>query len=279
MVKVAVALLFIGAALVVSVTLCAGRQEVVRVRDGARVGFGRMAEEVRSARVIFVGESHTSVNDHRLELQVIRALHDRGVPLAIGMEMFSADSQPQLDAWVAGRLGLDRFVRVYSQDWQMPWRYYRAILLYARDRKIPVVGLNVPEYIPAKVAHEGFASLAPAERAKIPPGITCTVDVPYREFIRRAFREHAPGEQTFTRFCEAQMLWNKVMAWRLVDYLKRHPQQTVVVIAGTGHTLKRAIPWELAQVLPVRAEVIMPRSSGLTPSSVTTDDADYLVVK
>jgi uncharacterized iron-regulated protein len=260
-------------------SLCAGRQEVVRVRDGARIDFHRMVDEVRPARAIFVGETHSDMTDHRLELRVIKALYKRGVPLAIGLEMFTADSQPHLDAWVTGRLGLDRFYRIYYHDWQMPWRYYRTILLYARDRKIPLVGLNVPEEIPAKVAREGFASLAPAERVKIPSGITCSVDAPYREFIRRAYREHEPGEQTFTRFCEAQMLWNKVMAWHLADYLKRFPQRTVVVLSGTGHTLKRAIPAELGQFLAVPVAVIMPRSSGLSAGSVTIDDTDYLVVK
>ncbi|HEY6007691.1 MAG TPA: ChaN family lipoprotein [Geobacteraceae bacterium] len=247
------------------------------MRDGNRIDFRRMMVEAGRSRAIFVGETHTSMADHRLELQVVKALHRQGIPLAIGLEMFTADSQPQLDAWVAGSLEPEHFIRLYYGEWRMPWSYYRAVLTYARDRKIPLVGLNVPEGIAAKVAREGFAALSPAERAKIPPGVTCSVDAAYREFIRQAYREHRQGEESFASFCEAQMLWNKAMAWHLADYLRRFPQRTVVVLSGTGHTLKRAIPGELAQFFPVPAVAIMPVSSGLTPETVSTADTDYLV--
>jgi uncharacterized iron-regulated protein len=270
-------LLVAAGVLVVFVTISAGRQKVVRVQDGARIDLRRMMDETRRSRVIFVGETHTRMADHRLELRVIKALYRQGRPLAIALEMFTADHQPQLDAWVAGRLGPDRFIRLYYGDWQMPWPYYRAILTYARDRQIPLVGLNVPQEIPAKVAREGFAALTPAERGKIPPGITCTVDAAYREFIRRAYREHDQGEGVFANFCEAQMLWNKAMAWHLADYLQRFPHRTVVVLTGTGHALKRGIPAELAEFAAVPAVVIMPGSSGLTAGDVTVADADYLV--
>ncbi|HEY6838458.1 MAG TPA: ChaN family lipoprotein [Geobacteraceae bacterium] len=271
--------LVMAALLAMAVTNSFGRQEVVRLSDGARIDFRKLVNEVERSRVIFVGETHTSMADHRLQLRLIKALHRRGIPLAIATEMFTAASQDKLDAWVAGTLGLDSFIRFYYAQWRMPWPYYRAILTYARDERIPLVGLNVPEEIPGKVAREGFDSLSPAERAQLPDGITCTIDASYREFIRRAFREHRTSEKQFVSFCEAQMLWNKTMAWHLAAYLKRNPQRTVVVLTGTGHALKKAIPGELADYLSVPTAVIMPKDSAAARSVMTTQDADYLALR
>ncbi len=271
--------LIMAVLLAMVVTNSFGRQEIVRLNDGARIDFRRLVNEVERSRVIFVGEIHTSMADHRLQLRLIKALHRRGVPLAIAAEMFTAGSQDKLDAWVAGNLGLDSFIRYYYEQWRLPWPYYRAILIYARDERIPLVGLNVPEEIPGKVARDGVDSLSAAERAQLPAGITCTIDAPYREFIRRAFREHRKSEKQFRSFCEAQMLWNKTMAWHLAAYLRRNPQRTVIVLTGTGHALKKAVPGELADYLSVPTAVIMPRDSGAVRSVMATQDADYLALR
>ena len=271
--------LLVAAFLAVAVPHSFARQEVVRLKDGARIDFRRLVEEAQRCRVIFVGETHTSMADHRLQLRLVKALHRRGVPLAIALEMFTAGGQEQLDAWVAGNLGLDGFIRFYYSQWRMPWPYYRAILTHARNERIPLVGLNVPDEIPSKVAREGFASLSAAERAQLPPGITCNVGPPYREFIRRAFRAHGKEEKSFLSFCEAQMLWNKTMAWHLADYLQRHPQRTVVVLTGTGHALKMAVPGELAAFIAVPTAVIMPEIRDSAHPRFTTLDADYLVLR
>ena len=59
--------------------------------------------EIARSRVIFVGEQHDQESHHRAQLQVIEALHADGEPLAIGLEMFQAESRQALDDWVGGR--------------------------------------------------------------------------------------------------------------------------------------------------------------------------------
>ncbi len=258
-----------------------GMPRVLRVSDGKTISYGEMIREIKSTSLIFVGEIHNSEADHRLELDIMKSLRDAKVPFAVGFEMFTFESQKSLDQWVNGTLPRENFIRIYYRNWGMPWPLYRDILVYVREEGIPAIGLNVPGEISRKVDSEGFSSLTDRELAMLPPGITCSVDKQYMEFIQRAYREHGRTGGQFVNFCEAQMLWNKTMAWHLVGYLKKHNDKIVVVITGTGHAWKRAIPEQVRELSrETRCTVILPEIPGyIEPKGITTADADYIVLK
>ena len=257
---------------------CSAPRNVVRLSDDARVDFSCMMDEVRGARLVFVGETHENREHHQLQLDVIRALHRAGVPLAIGLEMFTSPGQPALDRWVAGDLDEAAFVRIYDENWNISWPLYRDIFLFARDNRIPLIGLNVPRSLVQKVARNGFDSLTPEEKGKLPPGITCNVDAAYMAFIRRSFSEHVASERSFIHFCEAQMVWTKSMAWGLIDFLNGHPDRSVVVLTGAGHALKQGVPGEVRENAPFTCRVILPDIPELSRSGITARDADYYVL-
>jgi len=258
---------------------CYAERQALRVSDGKIISFNRMMEEIKGSRVVVVGENHDNVGHHQIQQAVIDAFHQAEKPLAIGLEMFRTGFQPMLDRWVAGTLDEAAFIRVYGENWGLPWPLYSEIFLYARNHKIPLVGLNLEQNIAAKVARQGFASLTPKELAKLPPGITCSVDPVYMSFIKRSFSTHLKDEKSFVRFCEAQKLWNMYMASQVINHLKRHPQQTMVVIAGAGHALKGGMPAEIGHASRLSCKVILPEFSELTRKSVTVDDADYLIIE
>ncbi len=257
---------------------CFGTVRALRLSDGQVIGFRQMIGEVHNARLIFVGEIHEQAEHHKAQLEIIKDLYRAGVPLAIGLEMFPAGSQSELDRWVAGKLDQKSFVRLYYREWSMPWPLYRDIFFFARDNRIPLIGLNVPRDISHKVAREGFAALTPQERERLPAGITCSVDPAYRTFIARAYAEHARNGRSFNYFCEAQILWNKSMGRYLQEYLSREPGRTVVVMAGFGHAMKRGIPNEVSRSPGNSCKVILPELSGLDLRGVTSADADYLLL-
>src|SRR5512146_2742664 len=72
-------------------------KKALSVGDGKVVPFGVMIDELQRADIVFVGESHDSERDHQAELDVIRALFEKGVRAGIGLEMFRAESQNTLD--------------------------------------------------------------------------------------------------------------------------------------------------------------------------------------
>jgi uncharacterized iron-regulated protein len=262
---------------------CAGCQDggVVRMKDQATIPFDQMVGEVSKSRIIVVGETHDNQADHDLQLKIIRTLHEGGVTLAVGLEMFRAESQELLDKWWRWGMSTEQFEVIYRENWGMPWPLYRDIFLYSRQKRIPLVGLNVPREIISKVALDGYGSLTEAERKKLPAGITCTLDETYRSFIRSTFTEHAQASGlSFDHFCEAQMVWDTAMAIYALEYLDKNPGSRMVILTGSVHAWKRAIPRQIATMRPdMTVSVILPAPDGKAGQvKLTAEDADYVVV-
>jgi len=259
--------------------LLAGCQDggVVRLKDRATIPFDRMVGEVSKSRVIVIGETHDNQAHHDLQLKIIRTLYEGGAPLAVGLEMFRAESQELLDKWWRWGMPTEQFEALYRENWGMPWLLYRDIFLYARQKRIPLVGLNVPREIIAKVAREGYGSLTGAEKKRLPPGLTCNVDEAYRSFIRRTYTEHAHASgRSFDHFCEAQMVWDTAMAIYALDYLDKNPGSRIVILAGSVHAWKRSIPRQITTMRPdVTVSVILPDPDG--KGGLTVEDADFMV--
>ncbi len=264
----------------VSAGSCSGDERVLRTSDREGIRLEDMIREVKGSRIIFVGETHDSERDHRLQLDIIKGLDRADVALAVGLEMFRTDSQKELDEWTKGEMGLDEFLKVYGRNWNIPWSLYRDIFLYARDRRIPMVGLNVPEVITKKVSREGFSSLTDDELKQLPPGISCDVDREYMDYIRKAYRIHAAADSSFVHFCEAQMVWDKTMAWNLTEFLKKNPKKTVVVLAGIGHSWKRGIPDQFGKLSGLPFRVVLPEvPEHVTRTTILSQDADYVLLR
>ena len=251
---------------------------VLRVKDGKLIGYGRLAEELKGIDLIFVGENHDNAAHHAAQLRIIDELHWREVPLALGLEMFPARAQPELDAWLAGRLSDTIFKSLYWKTWHMPWELYETIFLRARVWKIPLVGINVPRWVVQKVFRNGFTSLTPEERQELPSEVTCRIDPGYREFIRRSFGTHAKNGGEFERFCEAMMLWTKGMAGNLANYLDSRPGRQVVVLTGASHALRMGIPEQITLESRYTIRIVLPELKGLTRETVTLNEADYLIL-
>lgn len=236
-------------------------------------------DRLHAARIILVGEQHTNAWHHQAQLEVIRALHQSGSKVAIGLEMFRHERQADLDRWVSGRIDEAHFKRLYLENWNYDWAFYRPIFLYAREHTIPMVGLNIAREISRQVAHHGFESLTAAQRGSL-NGITCDVEPEYREFIRRAHDAHAHGHMDFDHFCQAQLLWDTAMAVHALQYLEQNDDRTMVLLAGSGHALKMGIPTQLQQRAPWPFAVVLPETPGLfEPGRVTADDADLLFLR
>jgi uncharacterized iron-regulated protein len=253
--------------------------KVLRIRDNKVLSFAQMMDDVKKADLVFVGEVHDDIAHHQAELDVLRAFHESDTPLAVGLEMFRTDSQGALNAWVRGTLSEREFKALYFDNWRFPWHYYGAIFLYARDHEIPLIGLNISNAITGKVAQQGFSSLSGDERRQLPPGVSCRVDRKYMEFIRQAYTVHGLQGRKFVNFCEAQMIWDKAMAWQIIEYHKKNPGRAFVVLAGVGHAWRRGIPEQVRSGSKLTSLVIVPLvPDQIDRKTVTIKDADYVLL-
>jgi len=249
----------------------------LRLADGAIVPFADLIQDLGRTRLVFIGEMHDNEGHHRAQLQVIRALKEAGLPVVIGLEMFRRENQEALDLWVEGKMEEGNFLKIYQQNWSM-WPEYRDIFLYAREEKVPMLGLNLSREITQQVAKNGFASLSSRQLGEL-PAVRCDVDARYQDFIRRSLGTHAHNGAQFLHFCEAQMLWDTVMAKNLLDYLALHPQATIVVLAGNGHAWRHGIPEQVHRRSPVDMRILLPAVPGrIDQRTIGQKEADYLLL-
>ncbi len=204
-------------------------------------------------RVVFVGETHDRYSHHLVQLAVIRAMHTRHPDLAIGLEFFQQPYQEHLDAYIAGDIDEVTMLRrtEYFDRWRFDYRLYRPILQYAREHGIPLVALNVPAELTREVAEGGFNGLSEALRGELPE--VARDDARYRQRLEAIYASHPQGDNAdFENFLDAQLLWDEGMAERAAEYLKRHAERKMVILAGTGHIAWGiGIPQRLARRIEV----------------------------
>ncbi len=232
--------------------------------------------ELKQVRTVFIGEVHDQQAHHEAQLQLIKNLHESGAEIIIGLEMFRQDGQAELNQWIHEKIDEADFSIIFNQHWNR-WNMYREIFLYAREEKIPMVGLNISREIVNQVARKGFVSLSEEQRKELPL-VACDVSPEYQDFIRRALGGHGENGVAFKNFCEAQMLWDASMAKTLQSYLDKHPKSTLIVLAGNGHTWKHGIPEQLVRRGNYSNRVLLPEVPGrIDLQTIGPDDADYLL--
>lgn len=229
-------------------------------------------------RVVFIGEQHDRYDHHLTQLEIIRRLHTLNPELAIGMEMFQQPFQQHLDDYVAGDSDEQTMLRAteYYQRWRMDYRLYAPLLRYAREHGLPVIALNIPAEVTHTVAHVGLDGLNDEDRRKIPADMAAADDA-YRQRLKAVFDSHPKeeGHDNFEHFLQAQLLWDEGMAERAADFLEKHPDHQLVVIAGNQHLAwGSAIPQRLQRRTPVTAASILNSWDGPVKPGL----ADYLLM-
>ena len=202
-------------------------------------------KQVSGKKIFYVGEYHNQLSNHEVQLEVIKKLHARNPKMAVGMEMFQLPSQKVLDDFIAGRTYERVFLKEseYFKRWRFDYNFYKPILDFCREFKIPVVALNIPREITEKVSKKGLDALTEDEKKDIPADIDLS-DEEYRDRLKEVFQQHGnTDEKSFEYFFQAQVLWDETMAESIDRFLKKHPDHRMVVIAGNGHlTFGSGIP-------------------------------------
>ena len=235
-----------------------------------------LIDRLATRRVIFVGETHDRYEQHLDQWAIVHGLHERGRDLALGLECFQQPFQEFLDAFVAGTLTEKEMLRRtdYFERWRYDYRLYRPLLRLARARGIPLIALNLERELTAKVGEGGLEALSEAERARLPE--MGEDDAAYLDRVRAAFDLHPQAEKrSFEHFLAVQRLWDEGMAERAADYLRAHPEKTLVILAGSGHLeYGQGIPRRLARRRPELSSAIVLNGAGRDPDPRL---ADYLL--
>lgn len=193
-----------------------------------------LISQLRQAQVVYVGERHTDPEHHAVQLEVIQALYQTDPALEVGMEMFDHTYQAKLDMWSAGDYDWATFLQ--QVHWYANWRFddglYRAILGFVQTNHLKLVGLNIPFWLPPKIAIGGLDSLSDQERALL-PGQIDTGNPDHRAYVQKIYAmHHLKGRDSFEHFYAAQCAWEDGMAQAIAENLGAG---RMVVLAGNGH--------------------------------------------
>ncbi len=221
--------------------------------------FEELTQKLANVQVVYVGETHTSLADHLLQLRIIEALYRKNHHLAIGMEMFPTSSQPALDRYTLSGKEIDERTFLKESDyynvWQFDYRLFRDTLRFARKNHIPVIGLNLDRNIVSEVFRTGGTdSLDKKVQQSLPKDRDLDMEG-YSERLSLMHDIHIQGRLGLgaeSGFIQAQGLWDETMARNIATFLAKHPGYRMVVLAGSQHTRKDSgIPPRVARRLPV----------------------------
>ncbi len=215
---------------------------IISGKTGQTVTFDEMITDLKKARIIYIGERHTDADHHRIQLQILERLAEAHPKLSVGMEMFDKTYQPHLDSWSKGELEENLFLEKvhWYANWKFRFSLYRDILGFIKEKKLRLVGLNIPFHIPPKISVGGIESLRPEEKQHLPSNIDFANE-PHRAYVESIFQLHRiPGREDFEKFYAAQCAWDDGMAETIAEQVEETP---MVVLVGNGHiTHKFGIP-------------------------------------
>lgn len=195
------------------------------------------------ARILFVGEGHTEMESHRVELKVLEELVLSGRRVLVGLEMYPYTEQKFLDQWSDGRLDEQGFLDSsrWYKNWGYHWNYYRDIFRFAQKNRVRMFAINTPREVVTAVRRKGFEGLSEEEKAHIP----AKIDVDSAEHLRlfkasfdsESFHAAGMSEEDWKRMLAAQCTWDATMGYNAVQALEKQgdPKAIMVVLIGAGH--------------------------------------------
>ncbi len=236
--------------------------QIVHLATGRELTREELLDYLAAYPVVYVGETHDNVEDHRVELAILRGLHERFPGrVVLGLEMLRRPFQRGVDAFLRGEVDEKTFVRqTWSRSWgPRSWPYYRDILLFCRDNGIPVLALNAADDLKRAVRDQGLESLPPELAGRLPE---MDVDDPYqRAFLEGIFGGHAKGAGRLDAFLRVQVLWEETMADTAARFLRSPEgrQKRLVVFAGGNHVRYGfGVPRRLFRRVPLPYVIVSP---------------------
>ncbi|MEG3639510.1 ChaN family lipoprotein [Magnetococcus sp. PR-3] len=212
--------------------------EIVDLKKREAISQAALTDALSQFRVVLVGEQHDDPYQHNVQLQVIRALHQKHGQVAVGMEQFPRHLQPVLDRWSQGELTEDQLLD--QTQWYFTWgmdpELYLPILRYVRDHKLPLLAINVKRSTIAQIREKGLENINEVTRQSLPK--PAEAPEAYRTELTTIFESHIHSmmvKGSTDQFIEAQTTWDAVMADGLLKWAEKNPNGIAIGIAGTGH--------------------------------------------
>lgn len=208
-------------------------------RLGSPTTLDAFVGEALGTDLVVFGELHGDPVGAEYELALLEALDAKGArPVALAMEFFETDTQAHLDAYLAGEMDEETFVKETKRNAAYATTH-GPLVEWAKANGAPVIAANAPrQLVSAWRKAEGtydeyLASLTPEERALLPAS-TSQVDDAYWERF-----EALMGEAMAKPFFRSQSLWDDAMAESMAEFRESHPNHRILFVVGGFHVTEK----------------------------------------
>lgn len=252
-------------------------------KEGKKVKYQKIINEVKKKDVVFFGEKHTNPISHWLQYEVAEDLiTEKNHQVIIGAEMFETDNQLLIDEYFNDVITEQRF-EAEARMWSNYETDYEPLVDLAKDHNLPFVATNVPRRYASLVYQRGFSGLdsltAEAKQYVAPLPVNYNPDLPgYKKMITMDHRHRMDAAVSF--FPQAQAVKDATMAWFINENLKE--DHLFFHINGTYHSDNfEGIVWHLKEYNP---EVSISTITTVEQEDITELEkenegiADYIIV-
>jgi uncharacterized iron-regulated protein len=185
--------------------------------------------------------------------------------------------QYALDEYLAGLITEDHLT-ASGRAWKNYKSDYRALIEFAKERKMPVIAANPPRRYVNRVSRLGAATLqdlSAEARRFLPPlpyaGATPEYAQKFHRVMEEARKEQekkdakggdgkaeAPRRLDPEKGLQAQSLWDAGMAFSIAEFLTRNPGMRVLHCNGSFHSAQKlGIPDHLVRYRPAATMLVI----------------------
>ena len=219
--------------------------QVINSKSKQPLTANSLATELKNTDVIFMGEFHSHQGAHKLQLDLLQALYQQNPSIILSMEQFTRDAQPIVDGYLAGEYGENTLIED-GDAWDHYKGSYRAIVEFAREKKIPVIAANAPAMFVRCVGKKGVDVLETIPDEK-KPWSARKLDLAnehykakFMSFIKESGSRHGQttdvANKRMMNTYAAQLLRDTTMAESIDRAIKKNPGHQVIHLNGAFHS-------------------------------------------
>ena len=198
--------------------------------------------------VIFIGEVHGHVANHRLQANIFSGIYDRHNNTVLSMEQFERDEQAILDKYIAGEIGEGTLIKE-GAGWKHYQQSYRPMVEFAKKHNLSVIAANAPSMAVRCVGMNGPAFLDTVKGEKR-DWIASTLNLQdglYKNkfyesiggMLSHGAKETASEKKKAARLFKAfagQVTRDDTMAESIYKYRQANPDSKIIHTNGSFHS-------------------------------------------
>ena len=222
--------------------------KIINTQSNQVIDFKSLIKDISTYDVIYLSEKHDNPDQHHIQQKVILSLIETGLNPTIGFEFFSMEDTPDLLNFVdSGKVShskkiekiieadLRKKLRWDSQSDKM-WGYYFNLLGIAKEKNLPVAGIDLPNTLKRRITRKGITGITPIEKEQV--FSTNLSDETYKDYMFSIFKAVHCGMghgKMQARLYDTWVARNDKMA-HSITRLYKHGKGPIVIIIGGGHT-------------------------------------------